>query len=413
MLIFLLNLLQFALGIFVVIILPALMHWDNFPLGTLNQSQVNSLIIVSSVYVLHQYTLYLMTKFPGNRSSILILPSLTLWYVLSMSLVIIFRLEYSISYISSSVIFSIIISFLNFIFNQRKKHDVFAYIPVGKTHDLTQIPNVNWIKVHRPKDLNIKSMKAIVADLHSPNLDAEWQKFLAEKTLQGIPVYNVKQVVESMTGRVKIHHMYENNLGSLLPSPGYMILKQLFDIALVLVSFPFVLPIMLITAIVIKLESDGPAFFIQNRVGQGGKEFRIYKFRSMGKDSEKHGAQMASANDMRVTRVGKFIRKTRIDELPQFFNVLKGDMSLIGPRPEQKVFVDQFEQEIPFYNYRHIVKPGITGWAQVTHGYAGDADETRVKIEHDFYYIKHISFPLDILIVFKTVKTMLTGFGAR
>ena len=170
---------------------------------------------------------------------------------------------------------------------------------------------------------------------------------------------------------------------------------------------------MLITAIVIKLESDGPAFFIQNRVGQGGKEFRIYKFRSMGKDSEKHGAQMASANDMRVTRVGKFIRKTRIDELPQFFNVLKGDMSLIGPRPEQKVFVDQFEQEIPFYNYRHIVKPGITGWAQVTHGYAGDADETRVKIEHDFYYIKHISYSLDILSVFKTVKTMLTGFGAR
>ena len=133
----------------------------------------------------------------------------------------------------------------------------------------------------------------------------------------------------------------------------------------------------------------------------------------MGKDSEKHGAQMATTNDMRVTRVGKFIRKTRIDELPQFFNVLKGDMSLIGPRPEQKVFVDQFEQEIPFYNYRHIVKPGITGWAQVTHGYAGDADETRVKIEHDFYYIKHISFSLDILIVFKTIKTMLTGFGAR
>ena len=122
---------------------------------------------------------------------------------------------------------------------------------------------------------------------------------------------------------------------------------------------------------------------------------------------------MASTNDMRVTRIGKFIRKTRIDELPQFFNVLKGNMSLIGPRPEQKVFVDQFEQEIPFYNYRHIVKPGITGWAQVTHGYAGDADETRVKIEHDFYYIKHISFSLDILIVFKTIKTMLTGFGAR
>ena len=304
-------------------------------------------------------------------------------------------------------------SFLMFIFEKHLNNDIMAYIPVGKTNDLSLISDIQWIKVNRPKDLNVKHIKAIVADLHSPDLDNEWQKFLADQTLSGTPVYNVKQVVESMTGRIKINHMYENNLGSLLPSPGYMVIKHIFDVILVLLSFPIVLPIMFFTAIAIKLESEGPALFIQNRVGQGGKEFQIYKFRSMGKDSEKHGAQTASTNDIRVTRIGKFIRKTRIDELPQFFNVLKGDMSLIGPRPEQKIFVDQFEQEIPFYNYRHIVKPGITGWAQVTHGYAGDADETRVKIEHDFYYIKHISFSLDVLIVFKTIKTMLTGFGAR
>ena len=133
----------------------------------------------------------------------------------------------------------------------------------------------------------------------------------------------------------------------------------------------------------------------------------------MCKDSEKNGAQFASAGDMRVTRIGKFIRKTRIDELPQFFNVLKGDMSLIGPRPEQKVFVDKFEEQIPFYSYRHIVKPGISGWAQVVHGYAAGIDDTQVKIEHDFYYIKHFSLWLDILIMFKTLKTMITGFGAR
>ena len=122
---------------------------------------------------------------------------------------------------------------------------------------------------------------------------------------------------------------------------------------------------------------------------------------------------MAQLGDSRVTRIGNIIRKTRIDELPQFWNILKGDMSLIGPRPEQKVFVDQFIQEIPFYDYRHIVRPGISGWAQVTHGYAADTEQTQIKIEHDFYYIKHFSFSLDVLILFKTLKTMLTGFGAR
>lgn len=236
---------------------------------------------------------------------------------------------------------------------------------------------------------------------------------MAQCTLNRIPVYNVRQLEESLTGRVKIRHMYENDLGSLLPSPVYSLVKRIMDITLIVVTFPITLPIMAITAIAIRLESEGGAMFIQNRVGQGGKEFKIYKFRSMCKDSEKDGAQFASSGDMRVTRIGKFIRKTRIDELPQFFNVLKGDMSLIGPRPEQKAFVDKFEEQIPFYNYRHIVKPGISGWAQVVHGYAADVDDTRIKLEYDLYYIKNFSLWLDILIIFKTLKTMVTGFGAR
>src|SRR5690606_1917260 len=130
----------------------------------------------------------------------------------------------------------------------------------------------------------------------------------------------------------------------------------LIESALVLASLPVWLPVMLITGILIKLESEGPMFFIQERVGQGNRDFKVYKLRSMCRDSEKDGAQFAKANDMRVTKVGKIIRKTRIDELPQFFNVLKGDMSLIGPRPEQRIFVNQFEKEIPFYSYRHVVK---------------------------------------------------------
>ena len=134
---------------------------------------------------------------------------------------------------------------------------------------------------------------------------------------------------------------------------------------------------------------------------------------SMVSDSEKDGAKFAQTNDERITKIGKFIRQTRIDELPQFFNILKGDMSLIGPRPEQKVFVEQFEQAIPFYNYRHIVKPGLSGWAQVTQGYASDTEETQVKIEYDFYYIKNFSFLLDLVTIAKTIRIIMTGFGAR
>ena len=185
------------------------------------------------------------------------------------------------------------------------------------------------------------------------------------------------------------------------------------DIALIIISLPLTLPLMCLTALAVVLESRGGALFTQNRIGQGGREFTIYKFRSMAKNSEAHGAQLAQIGDARVTRVGKFIRKTRLDELPQFWNILRGDMSLIGPRPEQRVFVEQFNQRIPFYNYRHIVKPGLSGWAQVTQGYAGNEDETQIKLEHDFYYIKHFSLSLDILIIFKTIKTILTGFGAR
>ncbi len=148
-------------------------------------------------------------------------------------------------------------------------------------------------------------------------------------------------------------------------------------------------------------------------MGYRGKAFRMFKFRSMTENKAVNKETTTSHNDARVTRIGSFIRKVRIDELPQFLNVVLGQMSLIGPRAEYKKFADELEQQVPFYQYRHIVKPGISGWAQVMHGYATGADETQIKIEHDFYYIKNFSFSLDVLIVFLTLKTTATGFGAR
>lgn len=190
----------------------------------------------------------------------------------------------------------------------------------------------------------------------------------------------------------------------------YPYVKRFLDILLSLLALPIAVPIILIFAVIIKLETPGPAFFLQERVGLHGKYFKVIKLRSMGVNAEKNGAQWATKNDPRVTKVGAFIRKTRIDELPQLFNVLKGDMSLIGPRPERPMFTAQFNEEIPGFIDRLQVKPGITGWAQVNGGY----DITpREKLELDRYYINNMSFWLDLKIILKTIKVCITGDGAR
>lgn len=353
-----------------------------------------------------------LARFPGERSWFSLQPVVVLWFGLAVLVVMLFRIPHSVAYLLASfMLTALYVQFDDWYFDKRKKL-VLAYAPFGRAQGAHRIPHAEWIRMDTPC-LPAESIDGVVTDLHARDMTTEWQKFLAECTLHHIPVYNIRQVEESLTGRVRIMHMYENELGSLLPSETYSFIKRILESALVLAVMPVVLPIMAITTIAIMLESPGGAMFLQRRVGQFGKEFTIYKFRSMCKDSEKDGAKFASAGDMRVTRIGKFIRKTRIDELPQFFNVLKGDMALIGPRPEQKAFVDKFEDVIPFYSYRHVVKPGITGWAQVVHGYAADAEETQVKIEYDFYYIKNFSFGLDVLIVMKTIYTMVTGFGAR
>lgn len=187
-------------------------------------------------------------------------------------------------------------------------------------------------------------------------------------------------------------------------------IKRTLDILIALIGIVVSLPIVLIVGLFVKLESPGSVLFSQERVGLNGKTFKLFKIRSMRMDAEKNGPQWAKKNDSRVTRVGAFIRKTRIDELPQFYNVLKGDMSLIGPRPEREVFTHQFNREIPGFVQRLAVKPGLTGWAQVNGGYD---ISPREKLVFDLYYINNFSLLLDLKIVFKTVRVIFTGEGAR
>lgn len=197
------------------------------------------------------------------------------------------------------------------------------------------------------------------------------------------------------------------------PVTTYVLFKRLLDLSLIIVFSPIVIPLMLVTAVIIKLESKGPVFFWQKRVGVHGKIFNMLKFRSMTTDSEDDGSQFAQNGDKRVTRFGRLMRKMRIDEIPQLWNIINGDMSLIGPRPEQASFVKEFEKAIPMYARRHVVRPGITGLAQVEQGYVDDEDGTRTKLIYDLHYIENLSFKLDIEIVGKTIYTMATGFGAR
>ena len=170
------------------------------------------------------------------------------------------------------------------------------------------------------------------------------------------------------------------------------------------------LPILLVTAILIKLESKGPVFYSQERMGMNNKPYKIFKFRSMTMDAEKtSGPVWARVHDSRVTRVGHYIRKWRIDEIPQLWNVLRGDMSFVGPRPERQYFIEQLEEQIPFFNIRSIVKPGITGWAQVNYGYGATVEDAEEKLNYDLFYIKNATIFMDLVIIVSTVKTVLLG----
>jgi sugar transferase (PEP-CTERM system associated) len=234
---------------------------------------------------------------------------------------------------------------------------------------------------------------------------------------RGVAVTDFLSFCERETGRVDLDALQPSWL---IFSDGYRsgrlahLVKRCLDVLASAALLVLTLPLLLLTAIAIKIEDGGPVFYSQERVGLFGRPFTLYKFRSMRVDAERHcGPQWASQNDTRVTRVGSFIRKVRIDELPQLMNVLNGEMSMVGPRPERTYFVGQLQAQIPFYGERHAVKPGITGWAQVNHPYGASLHDARQKLSYDLFYVKNHSFLLDLIILIQTVRIILFVEGAR
>ena len=242
-------------------------------------------------------------------------------------------------------------------------------------------------------------------------------RHLLDCRTQGIRVHSLASFSERLKGEVPLDSL---KASWLIYGNGFAqgwwrtTIKRGFDIVTALVLLLLAWPIMLLAAAAIMLEDGTPVLFRQERVGRHGRSFQVLKFRSMRKDAEKDGiARWAQANDSRITTVGRFIRKTRIDELPQLFNVLRGEMSLVGPRPERPSFVEQLTEQIPFYAIRHSVKPGLTGWAQVRFSYGASLADARRKLQFDLYYVKNHSLVLDIQIILETVRVVLLGEGAR
>lgn len=287
--------------------------------------------------------------------------------------------------------------------NPAKQNRVIHELPViGSRHNLTELIERRGIS-----DIVV----AVTGEMHAELIQA-----LMTCQEQGVRVTAMAQLYEELTGRVPVEHV-GNHWHIMLPldhpSTGniYPGLKRAFDLLVAtagLLFFGLTLPFV---ALAVYVDSPGPLFYTQERVGKAGQRFRVFKIRSMRPDAEKDGAAWAEENDPRVTRVGRLLRRASLDELPQFLNVLKGEMSIVGPRPERPVFADELAEEIPFYRLRHAVKPGMAGWALIHYGYGSSTEDALVKLQYDLYYLKHQSIFLDVVILLRTIGRVLALAG--
>jgi lipopolysaccharide/colanic/teichoic acid biosynthesis glycosyltransferase len=285
----------------------------------------------------------------------------------------------------------------------------YAVVPSALIPEMPETPACRWLTYEDVEAMGIR-VDAMVADL-GPDLTESQVASLAGAAIAGVPVLDRRYMVETMTGRTPLGGLRPNEFGALLPSRQYLVLRRGIELLLTVLVLPVLLPILLGVALVVRLDSPGPVFFLQSRVGRRGRVFRMIKFRTMYHGAA--GPSFTQTSDPRITRIGHTLRRFRIDEVPQLINVLRGDMSWVGPRPEALSLDQVYVKDIPHFALRGIVRPGVTGWAQINQGYAHEADEMRSKLEYDLYYLKHCSLWLDVMIVLRTFAVIFGGTGAR
>ena len=399
------------------LVIGALVPWlarGPLPGKVIEAASLNALVANAIAIAIAFWMRLSIETYPGIRRSYVILPSALTGHGLTIVWFVLTRFPYDRIGLLAGFLLHVAFLYVLYVYAERNVRRRIAVVPFGDINLLTRVPGVDWKMLTRPRLHDSRGCHAIVADF-SADLPDEWEAFLADAALAGRIVYQVKQLGESLTGRVELEHLSENSFGSLLPARGYFYLKSFLDFIAALLVLPFALLVIVPAAIAVRLDSPGPILFRQKRVGHAGKPIIVYKFRTMRtvQVEDERRAAMTADDDDRVTRVGRFLRKVRLDELPQIFNILKWEMSWIGPRPEAEVLSIWYTSELPFYRYRHVVKPGISGWAQVNQGHVAEVEEVHRKLQYDFYYIKYFSPWLDLLILFRTIKTMLTGSGAK
>lgn len=406
---------QVTVGILVAAVLPTLGRVLIEGVGGNGTVLQNTLIGTALAILVGAWLTRNVATYPGSEAVASALPSFSIAFAALLIAFVFGRIPYNRTALLLGYILTLAWFFLIGALIQRRKDLHVGLLPFG---DLAQLPNfshVTWRVLHSP-DVPIAGLDAIAADLRI-DLPSEWDRKLADYALANVPVYHVKHLLESLTGMVELEHLSENSFGSLTPRHDYMMFKSIVDWLVALVMGVLLLPIIVVVALLVRFTSPGPALFRQERIGYQGKPFTVFKFRTMKMvapgSSDERDLAITRDRDQRITPIGRFLRTSRLDELPQILNILRGEMSWIGPRPEAAVLSRWYEEEIAFYRYRHIVRPGIAGWAQVCQGHVADVAEVRSKLHYDFYYIKHYSPWIDLLIVVRTIRTMMTGFGAR
>ena len=286
----------------------------------------------------------------------------------------------------------------------------------GLADDLRNAPHADIVGVYDPAGdppSDPDHEAELVIDLR-PVMSDQMAAFVSSWNLAGNRVSALASVYEEFTGRLPMVHLAEGwELTAPVSRNEYAPFKRPFDVLLTVITAPIWLLLAILIWLAVRLSSPGPAIYTQERVGWQGERFKLYKFRTMVENAEMNGPRFATVGDQRITGVGKWLRRFRADEIPQLWNVLKGDLSLVGPRPERPVFTERFSASIPFYGYRHLTRPGVTGWAQVNYGYADDEADAIDKLTYDLYYVKHMSPWLDVQILGRSIWTVLSGFGAQ
>jgi len=408
------SLAELGLALLISVALPYLLRIWTLPLG-LHEPEARHSAMAAAAAVVPGYWLQRnMGRLPGARALSGILTAQIVAFGVVTVIVLLARVSYSRTILGVSFVLAVAWFTLVGSLARPRRPLRLGVVSGGHVASLVALPGLDcrvlalddW-----PGDVD-----AVAADFRFDHGDA-WDVRLADYVLAGIAVYHSKDLHESLTGRADLEHLSENTFGVLGPQTALLLAKQVLDFALALVALVAMAPLMLLIALAVRLDSRGPALFVQQRVGYRGRPFTLLKFRTMHSPAVPASSDILTAitqpDDWRITRVGALLRRSRLDELPQIINILRGQMSWIGPRPEAVALSAWYQAEIPFYRYRHVVRPGISGWAQVNQGHVHGVDDVRRKLQFDFYYIRNFSVWLDLLIVIRTLQTMLTGFGHR